>query len=333
MTVSVAMCTYNGELYLKKQLDSILNQTHPVYEIIICDDGSTDNTIEIINDYCSKNQFIKLFQNETNLQSVKNFEKSMQLCTGDIIFLSDQDDMWIPEKVETIIDFFNQNPNQMAVATNGFCCDKKGDIHEKYAIWDALNFLDALQITYNLHDVISCVANIATGATMAFRAEIRSECVPIPIVEGFHHDEWIARLTSYKNQFSYINQKLIMYRIHSLQQVGGVFYDKTEKVKNDFIELFDINNDQLCFRNYKKKLKRLSYTIVLNKQLLLESDKKHQKMLEKNCDLIYDLYKSTKTQMKLKYPVQAFIISISDKILNKRQLYYTKANFKNIVQP
>lgn len=99
MKTSVALCTYNGEKYIKEQLDSILNQTKKVDEIIVCDDCSSDKTVEILNHYSSTNPgLFKIYINEQNLRSVKNFEKAITLCTGDIIFLSDQDDFWVNEK-------------------------------------------------------------------------------------------------------------------------------------------------------------------------------------------------------------------------------------------
>ena len=95
MKLSVAVCTFNGEKYISEQLNSIINQTLAVNEIIICDDQSSDSTIEIINSFIEKYPtLIKLYQNKINLNVNKNFEKAITLSTGDYIFLSDQDDVW-----------------------------------------------------------------------------------------------------------------------------------------------------------------------------------------------------------------------------------------------
>ena len=105
MKISVALCTYNGEKFLKKQIDSILSQTIKVDEIVVCDDRSQDGTHDILNGYQSQYPDVfRVFINDENLRSVKNFEKAISKCTGDLIFLSDQDDIWIPEKVEIFID-------------------------------------------------------------------------------------------------------------------------------------------------------------------------------------------------------------------------------------
>ena len=91
MKTSVALCTYNGEKYLREQLDSILNQTSAVDEIIVCDDRSTDNTVCILEEYQSKfpNLFF-IYINEANLNSTKNFQKALNLCQNEVVFLSDQ---------------------------------------------------------------------------------------------------------------------------------------------------------------------------------------------------------------------------------------------------
>ena len=126
MKISVALCTYNGEKFLKEQLDSILNQTIAVDEIIICDDKSTDTTLSILRDYKKKYPtIISIYENENTLKSVKNFEKAISLCTGDIIFLSDQDDIWVDIKVEKYCDYFNENAAIQVLASNGYCINEK----------------------------------------------------------------------------------------------------------------------------------------------------------------------------------------------------------------
>ena len=100
--ISIAMTTYNGEKYLAEQLDSILSQTHTDWELIICDDCSTDSTWQILQEYAQKDSRIKIYKNEQNLGFKKNFEKAIGLCTGDYIALSDQDDVWFPEHLSLL---------------------------------------------------------------------------------------------------------------------------------------------------------------------------------------------------------------------------------------
>ena len=105
--ISVAIATYNGQEFIKEQLLSILNQTMPVDEIVICDDQSSDDTVRIIQELlCDK---IYLYQNEKNLGNKLNFKKAPSYCKGDYIFLCDQDDIWKPNKVQTMIEIMQNH--------------------------------------------------------------------------------------------------------------------------------------------------------------------------------------------------------------------------------
>lgn len=113
--VSVAMCTYNGEKFIKAQLESILAQTHVPDEIIICDDCSQDSTIDIVSSILkSWNGRYKIIVNQSNLGFKRNFAKAISLCTGDIIFLADQDDVWESCKIDVISKIF-QNHNDISL--------------------------------------------------------------------------------------------------------------------------------------------------------------------------------------------------------------------------
>lgn len=94
------MATYNGAQYLREQIDSILNQTYPVHELIIQDDKSTDNTVAIANEYANRNSVVKVFVNERNMGLNQNFKSAVMRATGDFIALSDQDDIWFKDKLE-----------------------------------------------------------------------------------------------------------------------------------------------------------------------------------------------------------------------------------------
>ena len=99
-TVSIVLCSYNGERFLKEQLESIVRQTYPIHEIIIQDDGSTDHTLDIAREYAAIYPFIQIEQNTQNLGFNRNFESALKKATGDFIAIADQDDIWYPEKIE-----------------------------------------------------------------------------------------------------------------------------------------------------------------------------------------------------------------------------------------
>ncbi|MEO8517208.1 MAG: glycosyltransferase family 2 protein [Flavobacterium sp.] len=320
MKISVAICTYNGEKYLREQIDSILQQTRKVDEIVVCDDRSSDKTMAILEEYAEANpNLFRLFINEVNLRSVKNFEKAISLCSGDIIFLSDQDDKWVEEKVAEYIDYFEKNPTMKAIASNGYCINDDSEIEDKYAIWEVPQFLAEKGISYDYYSIINYVSNLATGASMAFKKEIVDAILPFPIVKNFHHDEWIAIVATQSNAFELLNKKYFYYRTHDSQQVGGVFYDKTDYQKTKLTETFDIHNQNTSFVNYKIKLKK--YIVSYQKNVsLIQSGTKHNPFLKENLVVIEGLFEQTKKQMKAQYPFLSFLLNISDKITNKRQL-------------
>ena len=105
--IGIAMTTYNGEKYLKEQIDSILNQTVSDFELIVCDDVSSDSTMDILNDYAEKDDRVHVFRNEENLGFLKNFEKAIRICLdrgAEYVALADQDDIWAENHLEVLAD-------------------------------------------------------------------------------------------------------------------------------------------------------------------------------------------------------------------------------------
>ena len=257
MKISVAFIVYNGARYLRTQLDSILAQTHNVDEIIICDDASSDTTKEILEEY--KNEHPDLFfihYNKENLGATKNIEKAIQACTGDIILLADQDDYWELNKVETIFKWFVANPTMNGVFTNGSLMNSNGELDNEYALWDAMSFpYKAIKNSENLKLYINTVENSVTGATLAFRNNLSFLKQPFPFIKYLVHDRWLAMNLAEDYSLGILDEKLIRYRIHTDQAIGG----KTENIEN-FISI----NNSLFFEDLKIKVfKDLLY--ILNK--------------------------------------------------------------------
>lgn len=139
MKISVAMCTYNGETYILEQLKSIINQTKQVDEIIICDDCSSDQTTTLVENALNNTSInYKLIKNEKNMGFKKNFYKVLSLCTGDIIFLCDQDDVWMENKVEAMYQKFEENKEALLVFSNGEVTDK--DLNYKISLFESISF-------------------------------------------------------------------------------------------------------------------------------------------------------------------------------------------------
>ncbi len=221
MRLSVAMCTYFGEEYIRGQLLSIHYQTMPVDEIVICDDCSDDDTVEIIRKLTKQyNLPVRLYINDWNYGYKKNFEQAICRCTGDIIFLSDQDDIWEPTKVATIVNYFNQNPDKNFVFTNATLVNFS--VAELYSqtLFDALGLDETTLRMFDKGYVLETLGINCrvTGATAAFRASLIPYCIPLPMTVV--HDEAIALASAFQGKIGYINQCLIKYRQHAGQTLG-----------------------------------------------------------------------------------------------------------------
>lgn len=322
MRISVAICTYNGGKFITEQIDSILNQSLKADEIVVCDDGSTDSTIEILNEYSKSNpNLFKIYCNKINLKSVKNFEKAINLCSGNYIFLADQDDIWSINKIEKYIQYFEQNPKIEVLASNGFCIDEKSIVHEKYAIWDVPNFLKENSINFDYFSLIAYFSNVSTGASMAIRKSFVKNILPFPIIKNFHHDEWIAINAAKYGSFELLKEKYFFYRIHENQQVGSVFFDKSKKTKEFLTDFADFKSNQSSFKIYKKRLRKISSFYELNKKLI-EMNFNDTLNFNENLENSINLYKVTKLKMIKKHPIRSLLLNLSDKIFNKRKMKF-----------
>ena len=238
MKISVAFIVYNGAQYLRTQLYSILAQTHKVDEIIICDDTSYDNTKEILEEYKKNNpNLFFLHYNNQNIGPTKNIEKAIQACTGELILLADQDDYWEAHKVETIVKWFEENPTMNGFFTNGSIMNSKEELDNKYSLWDVMSFpyktiKSKNELNNNLKLYINTVENAVTGATLAIRNNLPFLKQPFPIIKNLVHDRWLAINLAETNSLGILEDKLIRYRIHSAQAIGGM----TENIEK-YIEL------------------------------------------------------------------------------------------------
>ena len=221
LNISVALCTYNGEKFLAEQLKSIARQSRAPNELVVCDDGSSDLTLEILENFAEASRFpVRIFCNEKNLGSTKNFEKAISLCNGGIIALSDQDDVWLPEKLELIETEFLNNPHVHAVFTDARVVDASLQ-PLGFSLWKSINFDPPLQKAFSQGQGLSILTkgNVVTGATMAFRSVYRDLILPIPKI--WVHDAWIAILLAAVAEISFIPGKLTLYRQHADNQIGA----------------------------------------------------------------------------------------------------------------
>ena len=220
MQISIAMCTYNGAHYLEEQLASIVSQTRRPDELIICDDCSTDSTRSILTDFVATSPVkVTLKTNATRLGSTRNFEQAITLCSGDIIVLSDQDDVWLPEKLKLFEEAFSVDPEVALVFSDAELIDHDGKSLNR-TLWDTLSVEAEKLARPDAYEVLDRREAI-TGTTMAFRSSFRSLVLPIPDNIPLIHDGWIAQMIAHAGNFKPISKPLIKYRQHSAQQVGA----------------------------------------------------------------------------------------------------------------
>jgi glycosyltransferase involved in cell wall biosynthesis len=220
MTISVALCTYNGEKFLAEQLDSILNQSIAVTEILVCDDGSTDTTKSILLDYQRKLPAVfQLFFNDNNLGYVKNFEKAISLCNGDLIFLCDQDDIWLKHKVETILSTTKQNPDKNIFAHRIDILEKNNEISTT-SFWDIKGF-DKNFSNKELLKYLLFQRNVFPGMSLTITKEAKEKYLPLktPHQQIIHDYELILKGCN-DNAFLLIDEVLTLYRMHENQNIG-----------------------------------------------------------------------------------------------------------------
>jgi glycosyltransferase involved in cell wall biosynthesis len=230
-TVSVALCTCNGERFLRQQLDSIQSQSQPVNEIIICDDCSDDTTAEIVLEFAAETSVpVKWFRNLLRLGVTKNFEKAISLCSGEIIFLCDQDDRWLPQKVEILVGQLGQNPAAMAFSNAAVVKDDLTPLG--YRLWSSIWFDDGEQQRVKSGDALPVLLRhaIAAGATLAFRSKYLPLILPIPSLPH-SHDIWITLLLACVGNILPIDQDLIQYRLHGANQVGMREYGLLDQIR------------------------------------------------------------------------------------------------------
>lgn len=243
--VSVAMTTFNGGVFLKKQLDSILNQSVNVFEIIVCDDGSTDGTIPLLEEY-SKKSNLKYYINEQNLGFVKNFEKALTNCSGDYIVLADQDDLWYPEKVETLLELIGDN---ILIHSNCDLINEQDQVIFK-------NFKGEITTHKTGEDFL--FSNVVTGCTSMIHRDLLRYSIPFP--EGLsYHDWYLAIHAAYLRKIIYTSESLTGYRQHSNQDTGSGNNEKSSIIRNCLNRIKGYEFSQI--RSTKKQISNLKASL------------------------------------------------------------------------
>lgn len=222
LSISVALCTYNGEAYIREQLASIATQTVPAGEVVICDDGSTDGTVAVVEDFIASHSGPTVFRiaHTDRAGGVRaNFARAIESCSGDVIALSDQDDVWREDRLSVAAATLTSRHALLAVHADARIVDALGTPTGDTLL--ASLYVDAgeresIQTGHGMSVLIR--RNIVTGATLMFRRELLASALPLG--EHWVHDEWLAAIAASLGGLDLIDDQLIDYRVHGANAIG-----------------------------------------------------------------------------------------------------------------
>ncbi|UOE44507.1 glycosyltransferase family 2 protein [Agromyces larvae] len=234
--VSVALGTHNGARFLEAQLRSILAQTRAVDEIVLSDDASSDGTVELAERLVAEHRGsggaapdLVVLRNDPPLGVTANFEQALRSATGDLIALSDQDDIWRADRIERAVEVFDARPGLQLVASGARLVDDQGEPIGA-TLFGTLGLegttLERIRVGAAFEELLK--RNLLTGATMMVRRSLVEAASPFP--PTWVHDEWLAVVASVIGGIAVIDDELIDYRQHGGNQIGVTALELTGKI-------------------------------------------------------------------------------------------------------
>ncbi|WP_199456731.1 MULTISPECIES: glycosyltransferase family 2 protein [unclassified Marinobacter] len=221
MKISIAMATYNGAQYIQEQLQSLLNQSRQPDELVVCDDGSTDQTLSNLEEFAKEAPFpVRIYRNEQNLGYSDNFLKAAKLCEGDWIAFCDQDDVWLPNKLQAVVDAIEQDSGLTMVLQNAELCDgqlnRRGRLfpnkirpgtygpNSQYGFWVWLGFLQTVR------------ADLISGLDASERPPNY-----FPGHQWQSHDKWTCMIANALGGIAVLAEPVALYRRHEGALTGS----------------------------------------------------------------------------------------------------------------
>lgn len=235
--IDILLSTYNGEKYIAKQIDSILNQTYKEWRLLVRDDASSDNTISILNKYQQQNpQKIIIISNNTtqNIGVIKSFETLLKKSNSKYIMFCDQDDIWLPNKIEeslnAILLLEQSNPNTPILIHSDLSIIDENDTITHSSLWQYAGIKPNI---LNNNPKYMAFCNSVTGCTILMNKQCKDIVLPFP-TNIMMHDAWIAIKISQLGIIHNINKPLILYRQHANNTLGINKYkfSITNRIKN-----------------------------------------------------------------------------------------------------
>lgn len=228
MKISIAMATYNGAVYIRKQLQSFVDQTYLPDELIVTDDCSTDETATIVTEFAKTAPFkVGFSRNATKLGYCGNFNAALMKTSGSLVFLSDQDDVWFPEKIEYMVRMAEQNPEALVLMNDAALTD--GELNEV-----------GLTKIGQMESAGISLDNFVMGCCCAVHRELLNMCLPIP--SGFKsHDVWLVWFANGVNARIVARKVLQYYRRHDTNQ-SNVIVNGITKINRNRAFMHSVSN-------------------------------------------------------------------------------------------
>lgn len=262
MKISIAMATYNGSKYLQEQLESFANQTRYPDELVITDDCSSDNTLQIIELFNKKSPFeIRCYKNDKNLGYIKSFNKALSLCKGDLVFLSDQDDVWFSNKIKRMEEVA-LNSNAMAWMNDAILTDSKLT-NMKFTKIGQTRSLGLSDSAF----VIGCCA--------AFRKKFLDLALPIP-KDYQGHDNWLLEIAAGIGRKQIVKEALQYHRLHDSNQSQTITNIARKVTKFDLYT----NAIRKFWQSFGKNISDIGHNELIQAQLLFEGVKRGENLCD-----------------------------------------------------
>lgn len=238
LSISVALCTHNGERFIREQVRSICLQTRAPSEIVLSDDASSDGCVGLVRETvaeCNGTRVeapivLRILQNVAPLRVTKNFEQAVRACAGDLVALSDQDDVWRVDRLERMAGEFERRADLLLLHTDARLVDgERRDLRRSLLQSLEVTPAEIAQIHSGQAFDVFLRRNLVTGATAVFRRTLCHDALPFPV--EWLHDEWLAIMGATLGVVDVMQQPLIDYRQHGANQVGARRRSLVEKVR------------------------------------------------------------------------------------------------------
>jgi glycosyltransferase, family 2 len=257
--IEILMATYNGETYIREQIDSIINQTYKNWVLLVRDDNSKDNTVSIIEEYEQKDSRIRLLRDKKgNLGFVRNFEELMANSLEDFIMFSDQDDYWIENRIEKYIEIITNLSSEdmkkpLLIHSNSFICDKELNIKKEKFISNCAEDKEFDIVFFNY---------IVQGSTALINRKLVNLALPFSSKVTLH-DRYLHLLAEFLGKRIFLNQSLMKYRQHDNNKIGASYSIVKKILKKKYFN----NEDRELILEIRNK-----YIENINKEKIMKID-------------------------------------------------------------